>query len=331
MRALALGGAYSAFNMMHKRLEKCFVKKVLVGAVTRLHCVALLCLSCTLSCGTSRPVKPPFNQNPPNKDSRTVDLIFKSVAFLDGTERNGIQFSNHVYQASDCVMLSERIQIFKSSARAVAELKKNVSEAHEILERGSKIGVDGKTTEERVKLVFGKESTPKRYAVLWTNQSELHSVESTSLPHIEAFEKWIGLDHAAKEQALEPSRREAITFELNSSLNGTTKEGFSFSEQQFNSTQCVVVAHRIERFQSALQAEQEFHNRLQSADDTIEKAARVEDQTSGERAVLFFAPDPKGEFQYHFLVIWTEGLNLHSISAISLPHALEFEKRMVSG
>jgi hypothetical protein len=314
---------------MHKRLEKCFVKKV-VGAIFRLQCVALLCLSCTLSCGTSKPVKPPFNQNLPNKDSRNVDLSFKSVAFLDGTERNGIQFSNHVYQASDCVMLSERIQIFKSSARAVAELKKNVSEAHEILERGPKIGVDEKTTEERVKLVLGKEPTAKRYAALWTHQSELHSVESASLPHIEAFEKWIALETGAKEQIVEASRREAMTFEPKSSLDGTTKEGISFSEQQFNSTQCVVVARRIERFRSAPEAKRAFHNILQGADDTIENAPSVKDETSGERAVLFFAPDPKGEFQYHFLVVWTENSNLHSIRANSLPHALEFEKRMVS-
>src|SRR5712691_5299909 len=48
----------------------------------------------------------------------TQMVTFKSVAILDGKTESGISFSNQIYQSSDCVMVSRRIEILNSPASA---------------------------------------------------------------------------------------------------------------------------------------------------------------------------------------------------------------------
>jgi hypothetical protein len=257
-------------------------------------------------------------------------VTFKSVAILDGKTESGISFSNQIYQSSDCVMVSRRIEFLNSPASAHLELQRNLRRAQQILERGPKLNSLGQQIGERAKMVLTRGSRQKQYAVLWTDKSELYSIESSSLKHVEDFERWLALPNADIERAAPSSNSsQEITFDGASVFSGKTRDGISFREQQFKSNECITVVDRIEYLESPAAAEGQFHIRIKGAAQTIEGGAKLDanGKIVGERAVLMFAPDLPNELQPQAAIIWTQNAELHSIRALSLRHVLEFEKK----
>ena len=127
----------------------------------------------------------------------------------------------------------------------------------------------------------------------------------------------------------ENDENERLPFDLLKTLDGKTNEGIKFSEQQFKSTDCIVVSVRTEYYESASLAQNEWQKRLKDAANVMERSP-IQDATgqeTGQRAVAMFAPDPSYEYQPQAVVIWTKGPELHFIQAPSLRHVREFEKR----
>lgn len=262
--------------------------------------------------------------NSSSRNSTEQPLKFRSIAIFDGTREGGIRFSNEVYKTSDCSTVIKGVELYNSSASAAAELERQLNQAEKVLERGVKLRTTGQST-EKVKLAFQRDSEHKQYSILWTENSELHSIAADSLQNVEEFENWLTAD---KKTADNKVATEELTFLPGSARSGT-EEGVPFLEQQFRSDDCVTVSTRIEYLGTRGHAEELLQRKIKSAVQLIEKGPKRDaaGQHRGERVVVVLAPERKDEFQHKFVVMWTLDSELHSITAPVLNYVLEFEKR----
>lgn len=262
--------------------------------------------------------------NSSSRNSMEQALKFRSIAIFDGTREGGIQFSNEVYKTSDCSTVIKGVELFNSPASAAAELERQLNQADKVLTRGLKFGITGQPT-EKVKLAFKRDSNHKQYSILWTENSELHSIGADSLQNVEEFENWLTADNKTADGMI---ATEELTFLPGSARNGT-EEGVPFFEQQFRSDDCVTLSTRIEYLGTRGHAEELLQRKIQSAVQLIEREPKTDaaGQHRGERVVFVLAPERKDEFQHKFVVMWTQDSELHSITAPILNYVLEFEKR----
>src|SRR5215471_18024979 len=71
------------------------------------------------------------------------DVTFKPVRFFDGKKSNGVRFAINLYESSDGVGVSQRVEIYASAAQARVELKRRIKRAIKIIERKTEIDEDG--------------------------------------------------------------------------------------------------------------------------------------------------------------------------------------------
>lgn len=119
------------------------------------------------------------------------EITFKAGMDFDGRMEDGSRVSHLVYESFDGVKVTKSIIYFNSPKRARKELQSDLQKATQIIERDPKLNTNREQVGERVVLfVYGSshEREP-RAAVLWTNESEFHSIESSSLQHALALEK----------------------------------------------------------------------------------------------------------------------------------------------
>lgn len=123
------------------------------------------------------------------QSTQETDLTFTSLASGSGRTEDGSPFSYWLAKSSDGVPISARTERRRSVGRAQRQLNKEIRGA-EIVVRGQKTNNQGEQVGERVAGCFPAKNQAKgRCVVAWTDGSELHVLEATSLPHLLAFEK----------------------------------------------------------------------------------------------------------------------------------------------
>lgn len=263
--------------------------------------------------------------NAPSSNSAANELRFKSTAIFDGKTADGASFVDHLYKASDCVVVAHRTTFFKSAARARQELEAELKKAQTVIERTPVVNNAGEQIGERVLMqVHTSEQNKIATELLWNNDSELHSIASPSAGHVLEFEKaW-----QSKKISDRPESSANVTFSQLESREGNTEEGIPFSEKKFRSSDCEFVTLRVEHFPSADSARQKLEAMLAHSTNVMERGPKADAQGRivGERAVAnFAAPVSSGHIE-DTTVVWTNGPELHYITGI-FNHVLLFEKQ----
>lgn len=268
------------------------------------------------------------NQSSPGATERSGNVMesalkFRSVGSFDGTRAGGNRFSHEIYKSAECSTVIKGVDVFESPATAQVELDRQVKLAERVLDRGPKTGTTGQAT-QKVELALQPDSKHKPYAILWTEDSQLHSISADSIQDAEEFENWLSVD----KRPLDSKMAEDLTFLPGSEIKGT-QEGRPFFEQEFKSTPCVTLLKRIDYLDTSAKAGELLQTKIKAAVQIIEKGIKTDaaGQRRGERVVLVFAPDRLDDFQHKFVVMWTEEGQLHSIEGPILNYVLELEKR----
>jgi hypothetical protein len=244
------------------------------------------------------------------RSAREQALKFRSLGSFDGTRESGTRFSNEVYKSSECSTVIKGVDVFDSPRIAEAELERQSKQAEKVLERGPK-----------VELALRPDPGHKQYAILWIENSELHSISADSIQDAREFENWLSVD---KQPLDSKTAAEVLTFTPGAETRGT-KDGVRFFEQQFKSIPCVTLTSRIEYLDTSTAAEELLQKRIKSAVQVIEQGSKT-DAARGERVVVL-APDRTDDKQDQFIVMWTEDSQLHSVEAPILNYVLAFEKQ----
>lgn len=115
---------------------------------------------------------------------------FEDVQGGRGKTEDGIPFSYHLYKSSDGVGVTTTVEDCGSTFRANRALQRKSKRAVKIIERRPKLDDKGKRVGERVVAMFAPDSSEKENAaVLWTEGSQFHYIESSSLRHALRFEE----------------------------------------------------------------------------------------------------------------------------------------------
>jgi len=129
-------------------------------------------------------------ESPHQQESASEAFEFKDIQGGRGKTEDGVPFSYHLYKSSDGVGVSTTVENRISAFSAVKALQRKIKTASKIIERGSRLDVKGQRTGEKVVAMFKSDGSNKeRAAVFWTDGSDFHYLESSSLPHLIAFEK----------------------------------------------------------------------------------------------------------------------------------------------
>lgn len=264
--------------------------------------------------------------NAPATSSAENDLRFRLTAIFDGKTEDGFPFADRLFKASDCVAIAHRTTSFKSPSRAREELEKELKKAEMVIERAPVVN-NGEQTGERV-LMRVKAAEPNKTAteLIWTKNSELHSIASPSPEHVLQFEKAWQTKSEKISDRLDPNGN--VTFTELETRDGNSEQGIPFSEKKFRSSDCEFVTLRVERFPSPDGARQKLEAMLARSTSVMERGPKSDPQGRivGERAVANFrAPASSGHIE-DTAVLWTNGSELHSITGI-FTQALLFEKQ----
>ena len=129
-------------------------------------------------------------ESPHHQELSSEAFEFKDIQGGRGKTEDGIPFSYHLYKSCDGVGVSTTVENRSSVFSALKALQRKVKTASKIIERGPKLDDKGQRTGERVVAMFASNGSEKeRAAVLWTEGSDFHYLESSSLRHLIAFEK----------------------------------------------------------------------------------------------------------------------------------------------
>ena len=250
-------------------------------------------------------------------------VLFREMLLFDGKTEGGFRFTTQTYQSWDCMILRKRVEFLEVPANAKSELKKTVEQAAELIERGEKFDTAGQLVGERVIIRVTKDKETPEIRIVWTENSELYSIDSSSLEHALKLEAWLKTSNSHRPPTPENTSKDLV-FEPTSSTNGTTNKGRSYSEHLFRSNDCVILSSRIEYFDSPADAHKELALRIKEAVEIVGKGSKT--SANGDRTVAIFAPDLPREFSHSAQVLWTEGSELHIIRSTSVSHVLAFEK-----
>ncbi len=118
-----------------------------------------------------------------------VKLEFRPTQAASGRTTEGSRFSLQLYEASDGVAISSRLDRFRSARRARTALAKIIRKGR-VLERKPKLDGTGHPIGERVVLKFTRsKSQLPQTELLWIDNTDLHQIVSSSLYHILEFER----------------------------------------------------------------------------------------------------------------------------------------------
>ncbi|MCM3870118.1 MAG: hypothetical protein ND895_05405 [Pyrinomonadaceae bacterium] len=113
------------------------------------------------------------------------DIEFSFVKGATGRTKDGVRVSTVMYNASDGIAVSATTEERGSPVRANKELRRRMVKAIKILGREPIREKDGKIVGTRVVIMFQPKRQQKaQFAVIWTDGSELHSIEAISLQHV---------------------------------------------------------------------------------------------------------------------------------------------------
>ena len=139
----------------------------------------------------------PLQSNPPQQTTTTQQssneqkIEFQSVLSVSGKTADGTPSFSNSYKSSDGIMVSTRIERHNSPVSAKKEFNRNIKAAVEILKREPKLNENGKQVGERALLSAKQEESNILQTILvWTDNSQVYFIESTSLQHTLEFEKW---------------------------------------------------------------------------------------------------------------------------------------------
>lgn len=132
---------------------------------------------------------PPETMNSSQRESSKDAVEFEDIEGGRGKTEDGMPFSYHLYKSSDGVGVTTTIENRGSAVRANKALQRKIKKASQIIERGAKLDNKGQRVGERVVAMFALDGPEKEHrAVLWTEGSQFHYIESSSLRHALQFE-----------------------------------------------------------------------------------------------------------------------------------------------
>lgn len=148
--------------------------------------ISLLCVGAATRFARLRPAT--VSQNVPQSQEIRFELLGEGRSFPRGAI-NG-DFQN--YKSTDGVYLQATVQEYRSAAQARNEMQRRVKTAVKIIERGPKRTEGAQQKDERIVLLSRHSRASEVQAViLWNDGAKLHTLESSSLKHILAFEKQV--------------------------------------------------------------------------------------------------------------------------------------------
>jgi hypothetical protein len=119
----------------------------------------------------------------------TPEITFRAGKAASGTLPDRTRFSVQVYESSDGVDVSMRIDRCASEAIAKKKLLKFIKSAR-LIERGPKTDHQGTVVGQRFVVQFpAKGEYESQAGILWTDKAEIHYLQSSSLRHAKEFEK----------------------------------------------------------------------------------------------------------------------------------------------
>jgi hypothetical protein len=128
--------------------------------------------------------------NHPQTIPTSKSITFEPQMNVDGYIKGAGRWFSIPYKSSDGVMVSYEGGEYLSEIRANKELRKKLKEAIRIIERGPKLNEKGQFAGERVIAMFPSTLQGKELSsVLWTDGSQLFSIDSLSLDHTLELEK----------------------------------------------------------------------------------------------------------------------------------------------
>jgi len=116
------------------------------------------------------------------------DISFEPGGAVHGITEDNCEFSKTGWQSSDGVGVFLEINYCKSPAHAQRVLNKLTKAATKIFEKKTLTSKDRKTG-ERMVVTFTKGLVKRPEMIIWTKDSEINMVESTSFEHALIFEK----------------------------------------------------------------------------------------------------------------------------------------------
>lgn len=119
-------------------------------------------------------------------------MTFQVTRDFGGKTEEGFIFSERQFRSSDCETVSTRVEYFDSPARASEELQKKLKKAVDVIEQGPKLNAAGQRVGERAVAVVASDLTEgylDQTVVMWTENSEFHTIKAPSLQYILEFEK----------------------------------------------------------------------------------------------------------------------------------------------
>jgi hypothetical protein len=104
--------------------------------------------------------------------------------------KEGEPISHHSYIASDGMRINSTYFYYRSPKKANRALRRKLTSAVQIVERGAKLNSKGQKTGSRVIGIFRSEvSRLNEFHLLWTDGSDLGIIRGPSLQHLLGFEK----------------------------------------------------------------------------------------------------------------------------------------------
>lgn len=115
---------------------------------------------------------------------------YKSIVAGHGTAQDGSPVSFTIYLSVDDVYVKKSVERHRSPRLAEEALQERLRSALTIVEQGRRLRRDGQQIGDRAVVMLAPGTTQQaQAAVLWTDGSDLLSLESSSLRHALEFEK----------------------------------------------------------------------------------------------------------------------------------------------
>lgn len=152
------------------------------------------CVICVLTLSVSTVVNGFDCTSKPERNLFDLDVSqemkFTPVNSYSGRKGNDAEFSAQHYDSTDGVSVIFTVETYSSKSSAIDELRKRISRATRIIERGRRIDQDGRPIGERVVLVFPPGVDNGGYStILWLEDEDLNEIESTCLQVALEFER----------------------------------------------------------------------------------------------------------------------------------------------
>ena len=161
---------------------------VLVSTVLLLFAAAACGIGCRSQSNEARDEGQPSQQN--SQPAPAEHINFQWAGGGRGLKKGAIEVSFTRVKSDDGVLVEWRTETYRSATRVQREIQEVISKAASVVERTTKLSLDGKPIGERaVLMVPASRAQEAQAVVVWTDGPKLYVLESSSLRHVLAFEK----------------------------------------------------------------------------------------------------------------------------------------------